>query len=135
MALPRGIRNNNPGNIRHGAKWNGLADDQPDSAFCTFIQPEYGIRAMAKVLITYHDKYGLDTVSGIINRWAPPVENQTSAYVEHVSAECGVGPHEPIVVRSYLDKLCSAIIKHENGQQPYSTQLIDLGVKMALGKV
>lgn len=133
MSTPRGIRNNNPGNIRHGINWDGLSEEQPDKSFCTFERPEYGIRAMAKILLTYERKYGLDTVAGIINRWAPPVENNTTAYVDHVAAQCGVDPHERIVVASYLDKLCLAIIAHENGQQPYTYETIQHGLDMALG--
>ena len=53
--LPRGIRNNNPGNIRHGANWLGLNPNgrNIDSAFCVFTAPVYGIRALAKVLVNY----------------------------------------------------------------------------------
>ena len=60
--VARGIRNNNPGNIRHGEKWEGLSDKQTDSSFCIFVSPEYGIRALAKVLLTYYKKYQLNTV-------------------------------------------------------------------------
>ncbi|MBI9109907.1 structural protein [Maridesulfovibrio ferrireducens] len=133
MSEPRGIRNHNPGNIRHGAKWNGLAEEQLDKSFCTFKTPEHGIRAMGKILITYQDKYGLDTVSGIIDRWAPPIENDTNAYAEHVAKQLEVGVDEPIVVRSFLDKLCTAIIRHENGVQPYDIATVQRGVNMAMG--
>lgn len=52
---PRGIRNNNPGNIRWGENWQGLKKDgkERDSSFCVFESPEYGIRALAKILINY----------------------------------------------------------------------------------
>ena len=43
MTIPRGIRNNNPGNIRHGNDWQGISKEQPDPAFCTFVSPEYGL--------------------------------------------------------------------------------------------
>lgn len=132
--LPRGIRNNNPGNIRHGSNWNGLAEEQPDSAFCTFIKPEYGIRAMGKILLNYQKLYGLDTVSEIINRWAPPVENDTGAYAAHVAEKIGVDPDEKISVYSNLQGLVLAIIKHENGQQPYDIATIQRGIEMAQGK-
>ncbi|WP_027179783.1 hypothetical protein [Maridesulfovibrio bastinii] len=133
MDIPRGIRNNNPGNIRHGINWEGLAELQPDKSFCSFKSPEYGIRAMAKILLTYQRKYGLNTVFGIINRWAPPVENDTGAYIEHVSSECGVAPHEEIAVADFLGELCTAIIRHENGQQPYEHTIIQKGIALALG--
>ena len=134
MATPRGIRNNNPGNIRHGARWDGLAEVQADHAFCTFISPEYGIRAMGKILLTYQRKYGIDTVAGIIGRWAPPNENDTGSYAAHVAESLGVDPDEKISVHSNLQGLVLAIIQHENGQQPYDIATIQRGVEMAQGK-
>jgi len=69
------VRNNNPANIRRGStKWQGESAVQTDAAFVQFITPEYGIRALSKVLDTYASKYGLNTVSGIINRFAPPLK-------------------------------------------------------------
>ena len=70
----RGLRNNNPGNIRKSATaWQGLSPTQTDASFFQFISPEYGIRALATILGTYMKNYGLVTVSDIISRWAPPV--------------------------------------------------------------
>ena len=70
----RGIRNNNPGNIRWGSAWQGLKVDgkEQDKDFCVFIAPEYGIRAMCKILLNYSRLYKINTVAGIIHRWAPP---------------------------------------------------------------
>lgn len=128
---PRGIRNNNPGNIRHGDSWQGLAPQQPDSAFCTFIAPEYGIRAMGKILLNYERRYGLNTVRGIISRWAPAVENNTEAYVQHVATTLGVAPDEPFDVAGRLTVLVTAIIRHENGMNPYDAATVARGVDMA----
>lgn len=120
---PRGIRNNNPGNIRWGDDWRGLIPDaeRTDKSFCQFISPEYGIRAMIIILRNYQRKYGLKTVTDIINRWAPPVENNTLAYINSVAKEIGVDPAAEINVldRRIMIKLLAAIIKHENGLQPY----------------
>jgi len=128
---PRGIRNNNPGNIRHGDSWQGLAPEQPDSAFCTFVSPAYGIRAMGRILRNYQRKYGLNTVRGIISRWAPPTENDTEAYVLHVAEKLGVGADDAIDVDSLLAPLVGAIIHHENGQCPYDAATIARGVELA----
>lgn len=132
-SLPRGIRNNNPGNIEKTSDaWQGLADIQPDSRFFTFIDPVYGIRALAKIIRNYRDRYGLNTVQGIINRWAPPVENNTSAYVRAVAAKVGVAPTEPLAWDAgQLRRLVEAIIQHENGQQPYSMATIADGISRA----
>lgn len=134
MAIPRGIRNNNPGNIRHGDKWKGLAPIQGDPDFCTFISPEYGIRAMAVLLLNYQRKQGLQTVRQIISRWAPPTENNTEAYIRHVAERLGVGPDEPIVIADVLPTLVACIIRHENGQHPYDATTIGRGIDMARGQ-
>lgn len=133
MSLPRGIRNNNPGNIRKSADaWQGLADVQPDSAFFTFKDPVYGIRALAKILRNYRDRYGLTTITGIISRWAPPNENNTQAYAQAVASAVGVSPSEPLAFDAgQLRALVAAIIHHENGQQPYDMELIDDGISRA----
>ncbi len=127
----RGLRNNNPGNIRKGIDWQGMSATQTDSAFIQFDDPVMGIRAMNKILKTYYIKYGLNTVRGIINRWAPPNENNTDSYVNAVAARLGVGPDEVIDVPARAVELSQAIIKHENGSQPYDVATIERGAAMA----
>lgn len=127
IAAPRGIRNNNPGNIRHSkVRWVGEADDQPDADFVTFSAPEYGIRAICRTLISYQTDDGCKTIRQLIERWAPPNENNTAAYVSAVSVACGCGPDDPVNVRqaSIMSPLIWAIIRQENGQQPYPSSLI-----------
>jgi len=131
MSVPRGIRNNNPGNIRHGSAWRGLSKDQTDDSFCVFDDPVMGLRALGKVLINYERLHGFNTVNGIINRYAPPVENDTNSYAEHVANKLGVGLDEEIDVSVYLDDLMSAIVKHENGQQPYTAAQIAHAANLA----
>lgn len=129
--MSRGIRNNNPGNIRHGIDWDGLSTDQgSDSEFAQFISPEYGIRAMFKILKTYVTKYNLATIEGIIARWAPPSENDTEAYIAFVESAVGVGADVPLSEEDYVP-LVAAIIKMENGSQPYSVDTIMLGQELA----
>lgn len=131
---PRGIRNNNPGNIRWGDEWKGLvpAALRTDKSFCQFTTPEYGIRAMVIILRNYQKKHGINTVSGIINRWAPSNENDTQAYVDSVAQATGVAADQKIDTgdNRFMLKLLQAIIKHENGIQPYSfdvfVRVIDL---------
>ncbi len=100
--LPRGIRNNNPLNIRRGKdQWKGLRAQQTDSAFCQFETLEYGWRAAFYLLTrTYYHKYRLYTIRMIINKWAPPNENQTSKYIENVCRLTGIGPDDPIGIPS-----------------------------------
>ena len=131
--VARGIRNNNPGNIRHGEKWEGLSDKQTDSSFCIFVSPEYGIRALAKVLLTYYKKYQLNTVKKIISRYAPPNENETESYIKSVANQLGVASDEVIDLSSVavLAVLLRAIIRHENGEQPYSDEQTLKGIHLA----
>jgi hypothetical protein len=127
---PRGIRNNNPGNIRLGAPWVGLAPEQPDPDFCTFEDPKYGIRALAKILKAY-EQNGRRTIRTIIDRYAPPSENLTNEYAAHVASLCGVDPDAPIEVTALLPQLIPAIITHENGKQPYPEDTILAGIALA----
>ena len=100
--LPRGIRNNNPLNIRRSKdQWQGLRAQQTDSAFCQFESLEYGWRAAFYLLTrTYYHKYRLYTIRKIISKWAPPNENLTATYIENVSRLTGIPPDEPIGIPS-----------------------------------
>lgn len=133
--VPRGVRNLNPGNIRWGSAWQGLVTpaERTDPTFCQFVDVVYGIRAIARIIGTYFDAYNLRTVAGIINRWAPPNENNTSAYVQSVAQQMGVGPADQVNVHvdSVMLALVKAIIQHENGQQPYPDALIERGIQLA----
>lgn len=129
---PRGIRNNNPGNLENnGIQWKGLSSTQTDSRFYQFTDPRYGIRALARVLKTYERQYGLNTVEGIINRWAPPHENNTDSYIDHVASVLGVKRNQSFDVSQNLVQLAEAIIIHENGVNPYPMDTIIDGVMMA----
>ncbi|WFQ80042.1 structural protein [Xenorhabdus sp. SF857] len=122
--MSKGIRNDNPGNIRHGDSWQGLRKTQTDKAFCQFIAPEWGIRAMLKILRNYERKYGLNTIRQIITRWAPPSENDTESYIAYVCKSVGIASSAVIDVDSEVTmiKLVRAMIQMENGQQPYPVE-------------
>jgi hypothetical protein len=128
----RGLRNFNPGNIRHGDPWVGLAPTQDDPSFCTFVSPEYGIRAMAKILLSYKAA-GIHTIEDAVHRWAPPNENETDAYVHDVSLRTGIEPTELTDLAAYTTckNVIKAIIFHENGHQPYSDEVISKGLALA----
>ena len=98
----RGIRNNNPLNIRKSAdRWQGLCTLQEDREFFRFVSMEYGWRAAFYLLTrTYYHKYRLFTIRAIINRWAPPRENLTATYIENVCRLTGIAPDEPIGIPS-----------------------------------
>ncbi len=88
---------------------------------------------MARVLIAYQVKHGLRTIQQIIERWAPANENDTAAYVRAVSADTGVSADQPLDMHAYADlkPLVEAIIKHENGQQRYTTAQVDKALVLA----
>jgi hypothetical protein len=131
----RGIRNNNPGNIRWRDNWLGLIPEQQrtDTAFCQFVSPEYGIRAMMIILNHYLIQHGLNTIAGIIHRWAPPEENDTQAYINSVVTVTGISAHKQINVTDSMTmlKLVQAIIVHENGYQPYDASVLERAEKLA----
>jgi hypothetical protein len=130
----RGESNCNPGNLeRDGTTWKGMCEQQTDARFVSFKTPQYGIRALATVLLTYYRQHNLKTISGIIKRFAPPTENDTQSYIMAVSQEVGVKPDEIINVsnRDTLEKLVTAIIRHENGRVPYSPDIIQAGIDLA----
>lgn len=129
------IMGRNPGNIRHDKTvWLGL-DDPPEDGhgFCRFKTMQLGIRALAKILLTYQDKHGLNTITGVISRWAPPSENNIEAYVDDVAGRCAVRPDDLIDLHDIpvLTRLVSAIIHHETGEFILS-DIINSGIAMAL---
>lgn len=135
MSKPRGIRNNNPGNIDYNKNnaWKGqvgIEDGVAKPRFAKFDTPQNGVRALAKLLLTYQKKYKLYTPEQILNRWAPPQENDTGAYAQQVARALGVNSNERINLddEATLFKLVKAIIKHENGSLPYEDSLIMEGV-------
>lgn len=140
--VARGIANNNPGNIRRvsGQTWKGelpftAGDPRYDQTFEQFISPVWGLRAMAKLLLKYQRKYGCDTVRKIISRWAPPNENETESYILQCADQMGVGADTPITLSLDTKRfaiLISAIVKRENGAQPYETDLIEQAIALAM---
>ena len=142
----RGYLNRNPGNMdRSEPPWNGEVRDVAccvndvqkaellHGRFCVFTDAEHGIRAMAKNLRAYRDKLGYRTVRQYIDRWAPPNENNTAAYIERVCLSIGCGPDHPIdserlaVMRALVD----GIIRVECAGMPYAGGEIDRGLAMA----
>lgn len=130
-----GLKNFNPGNLRPGASpWLGQTGVDANG-FCIFDTAEHGLRALCKNLLAYQDKHGLNTVRGIISRWAPESENDTAAYIAAVDKALGTGPDAAINLHtlSTLAALCVAIVTHENGQQPYTQATIIAAAATALG--
>lgn len=136
MTVPRGIRNNNPGNIeRTGERWLGMAADQSgDPRFVVFEAPEWGIRAICRIIRTYVQRHGKKTLREIVSTWAPPTENHTGAYIGFVAARAGLDPARDAVDplrHAHMRPIVEAIISMENGRQPYPPAVIDEGLRRA----
>ena len=138
----RGVRNNNPGNIRHSrAQWQGMVPRGPtsDKSFVTFTEPRYGVRAIVVTLVTYFDKRlaedgsPIDTVDEVVARWAPPNENDTSAYANYVGSKHPKGRYGKLDLHTYADMrpLVEAIIAFENNGHKYPKAIIDAGMRLA----
>jgi hypothetical protein len=132
VVTPPGIRLCNPGNIRHvpGTVWQGQSATQTDPAFVQFDDPVYGIRAIVRIMLSY-EREGLTTYQKVIDRWAPPNENNSAAYVEDVCSRCLSQPSDFVDFAHDMPNLVSAIIWHENGEQPYTLEQIAQGVALA----
>lgn len=115
--VPRGIRNNNPLNIEAGdftKRQPGFAGS--DGRFARFETPEHGVAAANKLLDIYDQKHDLNTVAGIVNRWAPPSDgNNTMAYATDVAGKLGLDPNAPIP-KEMRPQLIAAMAQHENGK-------------------
>lgn len=128
--LPRGIRNNNPLNIRDSKTvWNGEVIPDRDAAFETFESPEMGIRAGARILLTYLRR-GHDTIREIITAWAPPMENDTETYIRIVSQGSEIDPDQRVTADDF-PRIIPPMIQVENGVQPYPQAVIDQGCRLA----
>lgn len=125
----RAVRNNNPGNIRVGTNWQGLMprsqmnpDQATETAFCVFLTAQWGFRAMATIFHTYADKDGVTTLRGAVARWAPPTENNTGAYLNHVCQLLSWAPDAPFPFhdQAHMAACVKAFSTHEVGYWAFS---------------
>jgi hypothetical protein len=131
--FPPGIRNNNPGNLRPGDKWQGMTSISAQN-FIIFENIAWGLRALGTDISNKVFR-GLDTISKIIEVYAPRSENNTDAYISAVSVTTGIGKNEKIVLsKDVLKKLMRAIIKHEVGTE-YAGMITDADIDEGIGKM
>ena len=129
--MARGIRNNNPLNIRRNPKnrWQGLRKVQTDKSFCQFTEMKWGLRAAIRLMENYI-RQGLQTPRQIIGRWAPPSENDTQKYVEHACQRAGLEADEPVISWHGLRLLVQAMCWIESRYAP-SAQLLEEAHRLA----
>ncbi|EEW2608664.1 hypothetical protein ACWOOC_15510 [Citrobacter sp. ESY80] len=123
-----GFRNNNPGNLRVAANATGK-----NGGFSTFANDADGRTAMARQLMLYGDR-GNNTLDGIIHTYAPQSENNTRAYIDSVSKATGYGAKEQVNLHDpeTLKTIMAAMIKHENGAQPYTEEQLLNAIQTAI---
>ena len=136
----RGLRNNNPLNIRRNQKtnWIGQCNKQEDRAFVQFRSMPYGYRAAFKVLQNYRVLYDCMTLRQFIQRWAPPAENNTDAYVKSVARTADVRPDallpSPRKAKALWVKIVAGMHLVENGMMPVTSQ-IEEGWNLAFERI
>lgn len=130
--LPRGIRNNNPLNIRIGNVWLGEVSEPTDPDFEQFVSMEYGLRAAFVLLRRYIRHYKRTTIAQIISAWAPRNENNTTLYIDKVVQLSGIDPDTQLKFEDAdaMVKLVSAMAYVENGRE-VEMKKIQAGYNMA----
>ena len=126
--LPRGLRNRNPGNIRRApVRYKGEVRPSRDPDFKEFESLAWGYRAIFVLLDTYRTRYGIDTLRGMISRWAPPSENRTGAYLRTVVRRSGVDPDAEIDTRDgpTMTRIAAAMARVENGVEPDEAEIAE----------
>lgn len=132
----RGIRNNNPGNLRKtNDKWQGMNGNDSEG-YLTFESPQAGLRALVVNLVNQDKLHGLKTINDIMGKYAPPEENDTASYIKFVSERVGVAPDKEINFDDpeVMSKFTNAVITMENGGNPYSAEMVDGAVRKVLKK-
>ena len=111
MKQARGIRNNNPLNIRRGCDWQGMSETQTDPAFIQFKTMQYGLRAGLKLMRNHISGFGgkrprCNTITKLIHVWAPPTENATTRYIDFVAQYVNLQPSD-IILENDQKTICN----------------------------
>lgn len=114
--LPLGLRQNNPGNIRPGAGFYG--ETGQGGGYAEFGSEDEGLRALARLLGTYSDEYGINTLRGLTSRYAPRSDNEESFdnYISYLGETLGMDPDEEFDLKGRRDDIIPAIVGFEQGR-------------------
>jgi hypothetical protein len=126
LNVPQGLVNNNPLNIKYSPDNPWLGQTGREGEFSTFQSPDYGMRAGDKVLQTYGEKYGIDNISDVITRFAPPSENDTNAYIDYVTNKIGMERDEAIDLSDsdFRKNLTSIMAEYETGYKGLEERIL-----------
>ena len=121
----QGRRTNNPLNLKFNAKNDWMGKKESENGFETFDDMAYGVRAADDTLRTY-DNYNIDTVAKVINRWAPPNENNTDEYIKFVAKELNISPNDKIDLQNdeTRQNLLKAMVKMESPDVTLTDEMI-----------
>lgn len=130
---PLGLRNNNPGNLRPSNRYKWQGEIGENKGFVVFDTELNGLRAMARNLKNQQRLHGLNTIASVITKYAPESENNTAGYIAFVARESGFQANETLDLENdmQLIKIQRAMIKMENGVQPYSSEYLLSASRMA----
>ncbi len=132
---PRGVRNNNPGNLNWARQVGAVNEVGPGARFAVFKSPSAGISALAQQLQLYGSR-GNDTLAGIVNTFSPAGDgNDTSAYIAALTGSTGYKPDQHLNLSdpAVVGPLVTGIIQHENGSDPYTKSMESDAVNAGLG--
>lgn len=125
-----GYEINNPGNIEYSASNPWLGQIGRSGRWAVFSDVKYGVRAMGKLLETYYTRYGLQTIAGLVTRYAPPGENDTATYIRNVAAWSGLGANT-VLRLDQLPLVVSAMLRMESGPHSFSVAYISTSMGVA----
>ncbi len=136
--LPRGLANNNPGNLRRSNNaWLGKVpfNLSTDRDFEQFYNVEDGIRASGENIYNILQN-GAGTITDLITTYAPPSDgNDTQAYINSVAQATGLDPNTPVdLSAANLQKIVTAQFDVEDTTgavlQYLPDSLIQAGLKL-----
>lgn len=135
--MTRGLRNNNPLNIEKtskGTPWQGEIVPSKDVRFAQFISMAHGYRAAFKLLYNYQHTHGCKVLEDFIRRWAPPKENNTSAYIVTVARRSGLADIAAVDTMNgeQMRRIVAAMSYVENGV-PADEDEVMAGWKLFVG--
>jgi len=129
MKRPRGIRNNNPGNLNFAGQAGATKETGPNGRFAVFGTMQEGLIALKNQLQLYAAR-GIDTIRTIISKFAPENENNTKAYIQAISKQLGIGANTKLNLSdpTTLKALMQGITNIEVGRGQVNPDLINAAV-------